>query len=255
MPDATPKIIPVIDLMGGQVVRGIAGRREHYQPLRSHLTADAQPATLARALVEAFGFRVAYVADLDAIAGGEPDWAGYQAIGDAGLALLIDAGIGTAQRAQRFREHAETNLPLDGIIVGLESVASARQLAATAEVLGERSAVFSLDLRNGVPMGNLSARPSAEPIDIAGTACLSGFRRQIVLDLASVGVERGPSVVDLCRDIRDRHPEMQLISGGGVRTPQDVRALLHAGCDSILVASALHSGHITPSDIVALASR
>jgi phosphoribosylformimino-5-aminoimidazole carboxamide ribotide isomerase len=254
MPDTAQRIIPVIDLMGGRVVRGIAGQRERYQPLRSHLTKDARPASLAKALVDAFGFRIGYVADLDAIAGGEPDWVSYQELGDAGLALLIDAGTGTVQRARGFRQRAEAIAPLDGIIVGLESVASSQQLAELAMVLGEPSAVFSLDLRSGVPLADVSSWPGAEPMDIANVVVSSGFRRLIVLDLASVGMERGPSVIDLCRDIRLRDAEIQLISGGGVRTPRDARALLHAGCDCVLVASALHSGGITPGDVVDLAS-
>ena len=37
------RILPVLDLKGGQVVRGLAGRRQEYQPIRSRLTPSCQP--------------------------------------------------------------------------------------------------------------------------------------------------------------------------------------------------------------------
>ena len=91
-----------MDLRGGQVVRGIAGRREEYRPIVSQLCADAWPASVARALVEQFGFAEVYVADLDAIAGRDPDWNSYRAIAACGLRLWVDAGLTGVERAQAF---------------------------------------------------------------------------------------------------------------------------------------------------------
>jgi len=45
------RIIPVIDLMHGQVVRGIAGQRHTYQPIQSRLVASADPMAVARAFL------------------------------------------------------------------------------------------------------------------------------------------------------------------------------------------------------------
>jgi phosphoribosylformimino-5-aminoimidazole carboxamide ribotide isomerase len=42
---------------------------------------------------------------------------------------------------------------------------------------------------------------------------------------------------------------MELTSGGGVRGRDDLAALADAGCDAALVASALHDGQLTVSDI------
>ncbi|MCA9270670.1 MAG: hypothetical protein KDA41_19445, partial [Planctomycetales bacterium] len=92
-------ILPVIDLLGGQVVRGVAGRREEYRPIVSRIAAGSAPTQVAAALAQRFGFRDAYVADLDAIAGAEPAWEDYQAIADAGLQLWVDAGAGEVDRA------------------------------------------------------------------------------------------------------------------------------------------------------------
>ena len=61
------QIVPVLDLVNGQVVRGIAGRRQEYRPIASALCPNAQPTTLAKSLVGELALREAYVADLDAI--------------------------------------------------------------------------------------------------------------------------------------------------------------------------------------------
>ena len=84
------RVIPVIDLMHGQVVRGVAGRRSEYRPMVSRIAADARPATVARALVEQFGFDTAYVADLDAILGGQPNIQSLADIQIAGLNVWLD---------------------------------------------------------------------------------------------------------------------------------------------------------------------
>ena len=66
------QVIPVIDVMHGQVVRGVAGRRSEYRPIETILAADTRPSTVARALA-ACGFRVAYVAEQGSFAKVRPD--------------------------------------------------------------------------------------------------------------------------------------------------------------------------------------
>ena len=63
----------------------------------------------------------------------------------------------------------------------------------------------------------------------------------IVLDLAGVGAEAGVPTIPLCQRLRAVHgPEIEIITGGGVRNADDLRALEAAGVDGVLVASALH---------------
>src|SRR5262245_38013639 len=116
-------VIPVIDLKGGLVVRGIAGRREEYRPIVSQLASEPAPWAIAQAFVEHFGFRNVYVADLDAITGREPDFDAYDEISRSGLSPWIDAGVGTIQQARALLKTSGS------IIVGLESLASPEELA------------------------------------------------------------------------------------------------------------------------------
>ncbi len=68
------RVIPVLDIMGGVVVRGVAGRRSEYRPIESSLCSSCDPPVVARAIVERFGLAEFYIADLDAISGAEPAW-------------------------------------------------------------------------------------------------------------------------------------------------------------------------------------
>ena len=239
--EARVQVLPVVDLLGGQVVRGIAGRREEYRPIVSRLCADARPASVARALVERFGFAEAYVADLDAIAGHDPDWTSYEALADRGLRLWVDAGLTGVERAQAFVQPAAERI-VARVIVGLESLPRREALAELLALVGHSRLVFSLDLKQGRPITQVPEWRDREPAEIAQEVIHAGVRSLIVLDLARVGVGAGAGTEALARSLRTMQPSMELIGGGGVRGVDDLRSLAAAGYDAALVASALHDG-------------
>lgn len=236
--------MPVLDLQGGQVVHAIAGERSRYRPVQSIFARDARPETVARGLVDQFGFREAYVADLDAIAGREPNRAAWEAIAAAGLSLLLDAGIDSPERAQSTANGATSADWLQGVVIGLESVRSPDLLPVCYQILGRQLAVFSLDLKQGQPLTTIPAWQALAPVAIADLAVAAGFSRLIVLDLAHVGGGQGTGLETLCQQLKTRYPTLELIAGGGVRGPEDLRRLEAAGCDAALVASALHDGRL-----------
>jgi phosphoribosylformimino-5-aminoimidazole carboxamide ribotide isomerase len=241
--EARVQVLPVLDLLGGQVVRGIAGRREEYRPIVSRLCADARPASVARALVEQFRFAEAYVADLDAIAGRDPDWASYEAIADCGLRLWVDAGLTGVERARAFVRPEAVRF-IARVIVGLESLARREALAELLTLIGRERLVFSLDLRHGRPITRVSEWRDRDPVEIARDVFDFGVRSMVVLDLARVGVGAGVGTEALARSLRTMQPAVELIGGGGVRGADDLRSLAAAGYDAALVASALHDGRV-----------
>src|SRR5207237_10172828 len=93
---AAMKILPVIDLKAGQVVRAIAGRRDEYRPIVSRLTPSSCPFDVALAFRDRFGLHELYVADLDAIAGSTPDFATLDSLRTHGFDCWVDAGVRTA---------------------------------------------------------------------------------------------------------------------------------------------------------------
>jgi len=236
------KILPVIDLLGGKVVRGVGGRRAEYRPIESVLCDDPSPASVAKAFRETFAFESCYVADLDAIAGAEPNTTCYDAIIDAGLQPWIDAGIGTVERAAMIARYLDARAPRGRVVVGLESLADMATLAKIVDAVGATRTVFSLDLRDGRPLTDNGALRSLDPLELAAAAIDCGVRSLIVLDLAAVGMRGGVPTLQICRVLRDRYPQLEIISGGGVRTSDDLRSLEEAGCDRALVSSALHDG-------------
>lgn len=239
------RLLPVIDLKAGAVVHAVAGRRDEYRPIRTPLCSDSSPAAVARVYRDTCGFHDVYVADLDAIAGRSPAWESYEAIGDAGLRMILDAGISTAGRARRLARFANHSGSIAAIVVGLEAIADEQNLSAALEPLGPEQAVFSLDLKHGRPISANPAWRDWNPLRIVEAVARVRYRRLIVLDLAAVGTDGGPATMDLCREIRQLGIVSELISGGGVRDDSDVNKLCEAGCDRVLVASALHAGKLT----------
>ncbi|HZZ74244.1 MAG TPA: HisA/HisF-related TIM barrel protein [Pirellulales bacterium] len=243
------KIVPVLDLLGGKVVRGVAGRRSEYRPIESRLVTGAEPARVAAAL-QAFGLTQFYVADLDAIAGQQPAWPIYRELAALGLQLWIDAGVGDVARGAAFAQFAGDCPAVTGVIAGLESLAGPAVLEHLLAQLGAERLIFSLDMQKGRPMTGGSewaaggtAAIGLDPLTIGRQAVALGVRRMIVLDLAQVGIG-GLSTLDLCRRLGE-FSALQLISGGGVRAADDLAAIQSAGCDAALVASALHDGRLT----------
>lgn len=234
------RILPVIDLLGGVVVRGIGGRRAEYRPIESALCGDPSPASVARAFRARLGFDDCYVADLDAIAGAAPNEAAYEAIVDAGLQPWIDAGAGDVVKARAIAEFLERRAPHGRVVVGLESLDGLETLAEIVAAIGSARVVFSLDLRDGRPLTSHASLGAQTPLEIAVAAIDFGVRSLIVLDLAAVGMDCGVSTLELCRTLRERYPQLELTSGGGVRTRADVQSLADSGCNRALVASALH---------------
>ncbi len=239
------RLIPVIDLKEGRVVRAVAGQRQRYQPVQSVLAADPQPRTVATAFRDA-GFDTVYVADLDAIGGASPNWLALQTIAARGLNLLLDAGVDGIGRASQLAFYAADQPRLSGIVLGLESLPNPELLSACVQVVGRRQSVFSLDLHRGRPITVWPAWQQASAGQIAADAIAAGLARLIVLDLAHVGTARGPRIGELCRQLRSEHPAVEILAGGGVRHLQDLEELRAAGCNAALVASALHDGTLLP---------
>jgi phosphoribosylformimino-5-aminoimidazole carboxamide ribotide isomerase len=239
------RVLPVMDLLGGQVVRGVGGRRHEYRPIVSRLTPSCQPLDVALAFQAQLGLTELYLADLDAIAGAPPALAIYAALRNLGLRLWVDAGVREVDQAFPLAAGIEH------LVVGLETVSGAATLAALCQSLGER-VVFSLDLKNGQPLGETSSwqRPDAE--GIAAEAVALGVRRLIVLDLARVGENAGTGTETLCRRLTSAHSGVELVAGGGIRDRADLARLRGCGVTIALVASALHDGRLQPQDWRAL---
>src|SRR5438067_3401544 len=95
-------LLPVIDLLGGAVVRGVGGRRSEYRPVVSRLTRSTGPFDVAAAFRDHFGLSDLYLADLDAIAGREPAFATFDGLCERGNRCWVDAGVRDEEDVRRL---------------------------------------------------------------------------------------------------------------------------------------------------------
>jgi phosphoribosylformimino-5-aminoimidazole carboxamide ribotide isomerase len=234
----------VLDILDGRVVRGVAGRRHEYAPVQSALTSSCEPLAVARALRDRFGLCELYVADLDAILHGTVNASALRALTAEGFSVLVDAGIRQASDASPILEAGVSQ-----IVAGLETLASPGELARLCREHGSNRIIFSLDLRDGVPLGNRDHWLGEQSLDVARLAVEAGATQMIVLDIARVGVAKGVATLPLCAAIKSAFPQATLITGGGVRDGDDLRRLAQAEIDGVLIASALHDGSISRDEL------
>jgi len=237
------RVIPVLDLRGGRAVQARPGPRASYPLVRSRLApGEGDALALARAYRDALGCDECYVADLDAIAGGAPQHELLGSIARLGNRLLVDAGSTSPEGARATLAAGATR-----VVIGLETLDSFGALATIVQAIGGERVVFSLDLR-------LGASPPRPPRMLVEQALRAGVRALIALDLARVGTATGMDL-ELIGAIRHRHPHVELLAGGGAGGLSDIERAIDVGCDGVLVATALHDGRLTATDLEVVRGR
>lgn len=244
------RTIGVLDLRGGLAVHARGGERAGYAPV-SAAGLRGDPLATARFYRARCGVAGLYAADLDALAGGEPQWDCLGALGALGAPLLVDAAAATPGRARQLL--AAVGGDVARVIVALECLPSISTLRVILARVGARRIVFGLDLRAGVPMTRPGAPSGGDPLALVGAAVDAGVHAVLVVDVARAGGEAGVDVSLLAR-IRQRWPDLELLAGGGVRDRADLEGLAALGCSGALVATALLDGRIGREDVAGLAT-
>jgi phosphoribosylformimino-5-aminoimidazole carboxamide ribotide isomerase len=249
------QLIPVLDLAHGVAVQARAGDRARYAPAESVLTpgVTGDPLALIQAYRDVLAARECYVADLDAIQRGEMQRGPLRDLARAGApcGLLVDAGISDAGGALEVLA-----LGADRVVVGLETLRTFDDLVSIVVAATAERVVFSLDLRLGRPMLHPANRAAGgaepAPMGLASRAVAAGVKTLLVLDVGRVGTGGGMDL-ELLETLRRRFPSVRLLAGGGVGGKQDLDLIRDAGCDGVLVATAIHTGRIGAADVPALA--
>jgi len=234
------QVIPVLDLMIGQIVLAQGGNRDEYRPVHSRLTGSSQPLDVAQAIFNQTGCNWLYLADIDTFAGAAPSWQIYELLLERGFGLWIDADWLTNDRYLQIAERLQFSVFETLITSGV-------------------SVIFSLDKKGDTVISQTGSNLPADsltqqaPAELVRFAYRAGVRDLIVLDLSEVGTGNGFQTTSdsatLVKSIKQEMPDLCIVSGGGVRGPQDVKQWIEIGCDHVLVASAIHSGAFTPDDI------
>jgi phosphoribosyl isomerase A len=226
-------LIPVIDLMQGQVVRGVRGERHNYRPIVSALCASSDPVTVARILCRHCAAAQLYVADLDALQGRPAQHEVLSALLQAlpEVELWLDAGFGQADAPRSLRRALGEDGARVKAVYASESMRDPVALSACFGPQGAARAddLLSLDRRGGQRLDDAGCweTPSLWP------------ERVIVMTLERVGADSGPDLATL-REVQQRAPAARLIGAGGIRHAADLAAANAVGAHGWLVASALH---------------
>lgn len=229
-------VIPVLDLQRGRVVRAVKGDRQSYQPIVSRLCEGSDPVTVARALLAHTGSKVLYIADLDALTGGElqADALGHLLDELPRFTLWLDGGFADAQAltalAARWRGQPARMSRVRPVFAS-ESLRSREALRECFEA--HPDGLLSLDRRDGRRM---------DPAGVWDAPALWP-RELIVMTLERVGADSGPDL-DTLAAVQAQRPDARLVGAGGVRNADDLARAAAAGAAAWLVASALHDGRL-----------
>jgi phosphoribosylformimino-5-aminoimidazole carboxamide ribotide isomerase len=236
------KVIPVVDVLDGIVVHAVRGRRREYQSLKSVLCASAEPVAVTSAL-KALGFGELYVADLDAITGGYPNFSLFKKVAaETGFELMVDAGVTSLETAQELLDNGVSK-----VIIGTETLMGKSFVADAVESFGTEKVMVSLDLKGARVLSRFELDMPIEPLALLREFQDIGVSQIIVLDLAKVGSDEGVSTPFLKKVLGKIEAEVYV--GGGVRNIKDLLELKDLGVFGVLLATALHSRKISPEEL------
>jgi len=240
------RLIPVIDLLDGQVVHAIRGQRKNYRPVKSVLCDIPDPIKLARAFRDRLGLNEIYIADLNAIQGsGRTDHRDQIAAlaQSESLNIMLDAGISSLKDIQAW-----LRLGIHKAVIGAETL---NRLAVVREIparIVPDRIVFSLDLRAGKILSNCPEFAALSPLAALEHLQSAGWKEVILLDLGRVGSGGGVDRT-LVNEVRAKHAGLSLLVGGGISNPEQLLELQSLGVAGVLVATALHRGAIAPQHL------
>jgi len=236
------KVIPVIDVLNGISVHGIRGKRSEYQPLQSKLCKSVKPLEVAKAF-KALGFAELYIADLDAITRGEVNFEAFKNIArETGLKLMVDAGTADLEKAEKLLDSGVSR-----VVIGTETLRCKSFVGEAVMSLGNKCVIVSLDLKGGKVLVKSGFEDCKDPMFLLREFKQMGVSEVIVLDLARVGSGEGVDA-DFVKKVIEE-VAIDVLVGGGVRDIKDLVELKKLGVSGVLLATALHSGKISITDL------
>jgi len=238
-------VIPVIDLLEGQVVHAIRGERKYYAPIKSILCSSPDPAMVALSFRDNLGLNDVYIADLNAIQGsGRTHHRRIAALaGNEKISIMLDTGISVIKQAEECLD-----LGVRKAVIGSETLRSFTDLGEFPIKIGRNRLTFSLDMRNGQIIAACPRIRAMSPLEMLRHLRDEGWQESILLDLGRVGTGTGFDR-RLLSEARAAFPDIDLLVGGGISGPEQMTELQDLGAAGVLIATAFHTGVITAQHI------
>ncbi|WP_292784208.1 HisA/HisF-related TIM barrel protein [Methylophilus sp. UBA6697] len=232
-------IIPVIDLMHGQVVQAIQGQRQHYRAIQSQLTDSHALLDVITAILQVYAFDCVYIADLNAITG-QGDIPNHLPLikqvmtAFPNLQWWVDAGLNSTEALKPWLDAGIRPIIASETLIDIKTYQAMREITAHS--------ILSLDFFEDGFHGP----------DRLLTETGLWSQPTILMSLPKVGANQGPEVEKIS-SLKNQHPQQAIYAAGGVRHVADIQALAQAGADGVLIASALHQKQLTASDLALFA--
>jgi phosphoribosylformimino-5-aminoimidazole carboxamide ribotide isomerase len=235
-------IIPAIDIINGKCVRLTKG---DYAQQKVY---NENPVEVARQFADA-GLQRVHIVDLDgAKAGKIVNLAVLEAIASA-TSLVIDYGGGIK------------NINDVGSIFNAgASIATIGSLAVKhPELLEEWLMEFGADkfligadvLEEKIKISGWLEDGGIDVFSFIGKMIGLGVINIFCTDISKDGAMEGPSL-DLYKQIKEYHPEINLIASGGVTTMDDVIELKTIGCGGAIIGKAIYEGNISLQQLLSV---
>ncbi|HEV8646812.1 MAG TPA: HisA/HisF-related TIM barrel protein [Burkholderiales bacterium] len=224
-------MIPVVDLLKGQVVHAREGRRAEYRPVQSRLCEGVDAEMVVDALLRLHPFRSLYVADLDAIQrqGSNLDSLKRIRLRFPNLDLWVDSGI-----AEEHGLDAWLRADIGRAVIGSESLLDAEFMSLAQLRCGDLSPVLSLDF---------IAEEFKGPPALLADPARYWPERLLAMNLRRVGSDAGPDLA-LIATLAAKAPACEVYAAGGIRSVEDLERVAAAGAAGALIATALHDGRL-----------
>jgi phosphoribosylformimino-5-aminoimidazole carboxamide ribotide isomerase len=229
------QVIPVIDLLNGEVVHATKGLRQTYQRMQSPLCPSSDPLTVVAALLTIHPFKQLYIADLNAIQKlpnkASSNFASIAQIRLAypGLELWLDAGF---KHSEDLLEWQTLNLR---IILASENFHDMQDYLVLSQ---QHQFILSLDFFSDGFHG-----PKALLNEMQNWP-----KQVIIMSLPDVGSNLGFNKSRL-EQITQSNKGIHFYAAGGVRDEQDLLSLKALGVQGALLASALHNRQISGASL------
>ena len=225
------RLIPSMDLLGGQVVRLLKGER------RSAFAYPTSPEAWIRRLVDA-GARRIHLVDLDAAFGEAPQKAlrGF-AKAWPGVRFQLGGGLRLRGAVQQVQDD------------GFDAVVGTLALEAPEALRGldPRRIIAALDVRFGAPVVRGWTAASAKSMEAAAAPLRAmGIALALVTDVERDGAMAGPGLEALAQVAA---LGFRVQASGGLRDLADLALVAGvSGCESAISGKALLDGRLTPED-------
>ncbi|MAD91621.1 MAG: 1-(5-phosphoribosyl)-5-[(5-phosphoribosylamino)methylideneamino]imidazole-4-carboxamide isomerase [Gammaproteobacteria bacterium] len=239
------KIIPAIDLQGGNCVRLLRGDFNKVTKYSSN------PVEIGHKF-SSLAVADLHIVDLDGARTGHQE---NQKIVSkisklSGLKVQLGGGIRTFENALEWLSHG-----VDRCVIGSTAISNPELVKTWINKLGIDKIVLALDVKlNKKDTPILTTHGWTEDSDISLWDCLdsyinTGLQHILCTDIDRDGAMTGPNF-ELYSEMLSRYPNIHIQASGGVRNIRDLQDLNDLGLSAAITGRALLDGRITEMEIL-----